>query len=241
MEVIPVLDVWRGQAVHARGGDRRAYKPVASVLADGSDPVVLARAFRDRLGARSCYLADLDALASAPPSFGLVRALAREGLRLWVDAAIRDADRAREVLTAGAHRAVVALETLPHPDALAPIAAAVHPDSLAFSLDLRQGQPIAASHSLATLPPLELAAGAYRAGYRTLILLDLARVGRVTGPADDLASALRARLPDLSLVVGGGVRNREDLRRLAELGCTAAAVATALHTGHITREDLEAL
>ncbi|HYS00556.1 MAG TPA: HisA/HisF-related TIM barrel protein, partial [Gemmatimonadales bacterium] len=66
MRVIPVLDLRGGQAVLARGGRREAYAPVRSQLVDGgaaSDPLVLARAYRDVLGCDEWYVADLDALA----------------------------------------------------------------------------------------------------------------------------------------------------------------------------------
>lgn len=240
MEVIPVLDVCGGVAVHARGGDRSRYAPVVSVLAEGSDPLALARAYRDRLGARSCYLADLDAIAGAPPDLDGVRAISRERLRLWVDAGIRDADTARAVLAAGARRAVVGLETLPEPGAFASIAAAAPPDSLAFSLDLRDGAPVATAGGALPSDPLQIAWLAYEAGFRTLIVLDLGRIGRGEGPDCARVPPLRRRLPRVSVYLGGGVRNADDLRRCRRAGCAGALVATALHRGDLTREHLTA-
>ncbi len=241
MQVIPVLDVWRGRAVHATGGDRRRYGPVASVLASGSDPVSLARAFKNRLGVRTCYLADLTAIAGRRPSLPLIHSLADEGLRLWVDAAISDAAVAEQVLAEGAGRAVVGLETLPDLDALISVARAVSPDRLAFSLDLLNGRPLSSAPALAGRPALELAEQAFEVGYRVLIVLELGRVGALCGPSSDLVASLRARCPELSLVIGGGVRDRDDLRELAGLGCAGALVASALHVGRITRADIEAV
>src|SRR5438477_12970585 len=64
MDIIPVLDLSRGVAVRAQAGDRARYEPVESVLTPVSigDPVALLRAFRSRLGATACYVADLDAI-----------------------------------------------------------------------------------------------------------------------------------------------------------------------------------
>jgi phosphoribosylformimino-5-aminoimidazole carboxamide ribotide isomerase len=229
LEVIPVLDVCGGVAVHARGGDRAAYRPVRSILAEGADPLVLARAYRDRLGSRSCYLADLDAIAGTPPNLDLVRAVAGEGLSLWVDAGIADTRSARAVLAAGAARAVVALETLRNAEHLATIPAEMPADDLAFSLDLKDGRPVARSRELAGLEACDLAALAWEAGYATMILLDLARVGREEGPALTLVEALRSAVPDAHLAVGGGIRGPDDLERLARMGCAAALVGTAVH------------
>ncbi len=240
MEVIPVLDVWGGRAVHARGGDRQAYRPVRSVLAEGSNPLALAQAYRDRLRARSCYLADLDAIAGAAPNLELARSIAREGLRLWVDAGIRESDVARSVLAAGAERAVVGTETLPGLRHLAAIAAHVDPAALVLSLDLWEGCVVLGSERT-RIPPLDLAEHAYRAGFRTFILLELARVGNLGGPSTELLRLVRARFPTVLIAVGGGVRDRHDLERLAEDGCQVALVATGLHTGKITAQEIRQL
>ena len=40
------------------------------------------------------------------------------------------------------------------------------------------------------------------------------------------------------LVAGGGIRNRDDLIRLADAGCDGALVATALIEGRLTTSDL---
>src|SRR5262245_25823594 len=75
MRVIPVLDLKGGQAVHAVRGQRQTYAPVETVLATSADPVVLGRAFVERLGARECYVADLDAITGAGDHGSVIRAL----------------------------------------------------------------------------------------------------------------------------------------------------------------------
>ena len=84
----------------------------------------------------------------------------------------------------------------------------------------------------------DLAAAAWTAGIRTFIVLDLARVGARAGPETEPARRLRARLPDAEIVLGGGVRDRDDLRALAAAGYHAALVGTALHTGVLGAADL---
>jgi phosphoribosylformimino-5-aminoimidazole carboxamide ribotide isomerase len=39
MQIIPVIDVKNGIVVHARGGDRAKYQPLASPLAESAAPV----------------------------------------------------------------------------------------------------------------------------------------------------------------------------------------------------------
>ncbi|MFQ5889774.1 MAG: HisA/HisF-related TIM barrel protein [Gemmatimonadota bacterium] len=258
VEVIAVLDVRGGEAVHARRGERQLYRPVSSVLTPGADPVALARAFVDRLGLWGCYLADLGAIGGALPDLGLIRRLAAAlpgtspgtsggavrpscGGGLWVDAGVRDGEGARRLLEAGATRAVVGLETLPGRDALFSIASAAPPDRLAFSLDLRAGHPVATAPAFQAASPAAVMAAVAEAGYGAVILLDLARVGTATGPPFALIDELRGGFPDVLLLVGGGVRHADDLRRLADAGCAGALVATALHDGTISRADVEAV
>jgi phosphoribosylformimino-5-aminoimidazole carboxamide ribotide isomerase len=247
LDVIPVLDLKGGRALHARRGDRAAYAVVRGALGDGADPVALARAFRDRLGCRHLYLADLDALTDpraarpAAASAAALAALAALGLELWVDAGVRDASEAAALQAAGAARVVVALETLPGLEALGAIVRRPGSAGTAFSLDLRAGRPLAADPNLAAASPEQIARAVARSGCDTLIVLDLARVGSDTGPPLTLLRRLRAALPTLPLVAGGGVRHAGDLEALARLGCAAALVASAIHAGRITRSDIDRL
>lgn len=251
MDLIPVLDVSRGVAVHAKAGDRAAYRPVESRLAPDrpGDPLALVRAYRERLGIEACYLADLDAIQGGPIQSSLIRELAElcRGFAgtLLVDAGVRSPAGALEVLARGASEVVVGLETL---RAFADLAATVRsaaPARVAFSLDLRLGAPVlhpALEDARGPNPdPLSLAAQAAEAGVGTILVLDLARVGTGVGVDLGLLAALRRRLPRLRLLAGGGVLTRKDLERMADAGCDGALVASAIHAGRITAEDVAAV
>jgi phosphoribosylformimino-5-aminoimidazole carboxamide ribotide isomerase len=107
-----------------------------------------------------------------------------------------------------------------------------------LSLDHRGGQLLGGSPAVAGAEATELAARAWAAGIRSFIVLDLARVGARAGPETEPARRLRARLPDAEIVLGGGVRGRDDLLALAAAGYQAALVGTALHTGVLGPADL---
>jgi len=244
VRVIPVLDLSAGRAVLARGGVRDAYQPVESVLASATpagDAVALARAFRERLGCDECYVADLDAITGGGRQRALVRALAGVGARLLVDAGVTGPASAAALLAEGVARVVVGLETLPDFGALEAIAGAIGRERVVFSLDLREGQPVLAPGAPHQGSRLELARAAVTAGAAALLVLDLARVGARRGPDLALVDAVRGACPDVELLVGGGVRTREDLERLAHAGCDAALLATALHQARVDRADLDAV
>jgi phosphoribosylformimino-5-aminoimidazole carboxamide ribotide isomerase len=236
MRVIPVIDLKGGVAVHAVRGERERYRPLSSRLVDGSDPVLVTRAVRDRLGLDELYVADLDAIAGGPGHPELLAALAREA-RVMVDAGAADADAVAGLLDLGAARVVIGTETLPGVEAFARL-----PDApLVVSLDLRAGRVLSPDPALAELDPGEALARLAEAGAHEAIVLDLARVGSGAGPDVALLRELHARLPALELLAGGGVRDVCDLRALAEAGAAGALVATALHGGAIGATELQAL
>lgn len=240
MLVIGVLDLLGGRAVHARGGRRSTYAPVraaAGVPIEG-DARSLARTYRDVLGVRELYAADLDAIQGGVPQRTLVAELTALGVPLWLDAGVADAEGAWAARALGAAHVVVGLETLGGRDALAQICAAVGGAHVAFSLDLRDGVPLLAPGLAAALTsdeasPDVLATCAADTGVGAIIVLDLARVGTGVGVDLALLRQVRAAAPAVMLLAGGGVRGPEDLSQLTEAGCDGALVASALHDGRL--------
>ena len=163
MQVIGVVDLLAGRAVHARAGKRESYQPVrtvAGVPIEPGDGVALARAYVDDFGVTCMYVADLDAIldqlrvASASslsgvapfeirarlnPQTAIVRELVALGVPIWLDAGVASADEAGVVLELGVARVVVGLETLPSFEALEQICVTAGSDRVVFSLDLRDG------------------------------------------------------------------------------------------------------
>jgi phosphoribosylformimino-5-aminoimidazole carboxamide ribotide isomerase len=229
MRVIPVIDLMGGTAVRAVRGERERYRPL------GRDPLAVAHAFRSDLGLHELYVADLDAIGGAGGNDAVIRALARDA-RLMVDAGVSDPERARALLDLGVHRIVIGTETLTGLEALEPLLADV-PD-VVVSVDLRDGRTMSPDPRLADLPAPDAVARLHRAGLREVIVLDLARVGSGAGPDIRLIAELHAAFPDLELLAGGGVRDAEDLRALADAGAAGALVATALHRGVIGPAEL---
>jgi phosphoribosylformimino-5-aminoimidazole carboxamide ribotide isomerase len=233
MRVIPVIDLKSGAAVHAVRGERERYRPLRSRIVAGSDPVRVARAFREALGLDELYVADLDAIAGGPGHHEIVAGLAREA-RLIVDAGAGDAAGVRQLLDLGAARVVIGTETLADPAALERLRAELPDAPLVLSLDLRAGRVLSPDAELAQLGAAAALARLVQSGVREVIVLDLALVGSGAGPDVALMRELHARFAELELLAGGGVRNVDDLRDLAEAGAAGALVATAIHRGTLS-------
>jgi len=249
MQLIPVLDLAHGVAVQARAGDRARYLPVESVLTPGvaGDPRALIQAYRDILRVRESYVADLDAIRAGDIQRGPLRDLARWGAPcgLLVDAGISDAAAALEVLALGAERVVIGLETLRAFDDLGAIVSAAGPERVVFSLDLRLGRPMLhpanRASSGADLTTLNLAGHAVASGVKTLLVLDVGRVGTGCGVDLEMLEPLRRHFASERLLVGGGIADRRELDRVRDAGCDGALVATALHLGLIGAADVPGL
>lgn len=241
-QLIPVLDLRGGLAVHARGGDRRDYAPVQGSLGDGGSPIDLAVRMAAVTGTAEVYLADLDAITGTGHNADVIAAIADRGLRPLVDLGLREGDEPLPVDPGRLSALIAATETLRGERALTRLVERFGGERVAFSLDLRGGRAILPEGtSWPVASPEELADRAVAAGTSRLILLDLSRVGSGRGPSRlDLVDRLKRTSPFLQILIGGGVSGLDDLRTLRDAGADGALIATALHLGRIRAEDLAA-
>ncbi len=238
MRILPVLDLLRGDVVRGVAGRRETYRPIESRLTDRTDAVAVAQAFREHFGFEELYVADLDGILTARPNLGILRELSRRGFACRVDAGIRTLDDARTLRDAGVERLVVCLESNPGEAFLATLVNEFSTGQLCFSLDLLSEQPMGRIDDRDENPAATVDRIAVL-GFREVILLDLAAVGVGSGPATaSLCRAIRDRHPSIELITGGGVRDANDLRRLAEAGANGVLLASALHSGALTPADL---
>ncbi|MEM2904910.1 MAG: HisA/HisF-related TIM barrel protein [Candidatus Bathyarchaeia archaeon] len=238
MRVIPVIDLRDGIAVHARQGRRAEYRPLQSVLCEGCDPTGIAEAFH-QLGFKEAYLADLDAIMDGKPNLTLYSRMAQGGkLSLMIDAAVNTAAEAVQVLCSGASKVIVGTETLTSPELISLLVRRFG-EKVVVSLDLMSRRLLTKARGLAGMQAVEAALYFQGCGVAELIVLDLARVGSGLGPDFELAGEICDRC-EPSILIGGGVRDLADLRRLQAIGADGVLVATALHSGAITLDQLRA-
>lgn len=203
---IGVLDVRGGLVVRGAAGRRAEYRPLPSLRSPREQVDALAAAH----GVREFYVADLDALAGRASAVGLYADLAAR-YRVWIDAGARDH------AVRGPWRSVIGLETAAGPHALA--------SGDCFSLDLYDGRPMGSWGD----DPVAIVRAAVEAGATAVLVLDVARVGTGRGPGTEaLCAAIRAAHPAIELLAGGGVRDRDDVRRLEAAGVDGVLIGSAL-------------
>lgn len=234
MRVTPVLDVMNGVVVHAYKGERSRYKPLESRLCSSVDPIEVARTFY-RLGFREIYVADLDAIERGELNRSLYSGIREAGLKLMLDAGVRCYRDIPVLLRLQVDEVVVGSETMSSLDELRR-AVAENPGRVTASIDVKAGviqSPIPEVRRLGVEEYADVLAGL---GVRSAILLELSKVGSGSGVDSRLVGRIVDRFD--RLYVGGGVRSIEDLEKLESLGVYGVLVATALHRGWITVEEL---
>lgn len=235
MRIIPVMDLRRGKVVHAVSGQREKYKPLTSLLAKGSDPLSIVIAFQG-LGLKELYIADLDAICSTGHNLDPIGQISSQSmLELMVDAGFRRADEVESYVKKGVKKIVLATETLGSFNEVSKVIAKYGVQVVA-SIDMKFGRVVAKSRSM-QLPLAELIQKFEAEGASEVLLLSLDRVGTAQGPNHTiLENALG--YTTVPVLVGGGVRDIADVRRLQVHGASGALIATALHNSTITKGDL---
>lgn len=225
MLIIPVLDIKDALVVHARRGERQAYRPIDTPLSARPTLEDVAEGLRSLHPFPVFYVADLDAIAGGTGdcSAALRLACLSPPPKVWLDAGFTHPQSLARALALPNVAPVVGSETLTDPDLLRQFA--THRDMI-LSLDFR-GEDFAG-------PPEVLAHCALWPS--RVIVMTLARVGAGTGPDFARLSDIKARAGTRQVVAAGGVRDAADLRKLADMGIAAALVATSLHDGTLTRD-----
>lgn len=231
MQVIPVIDLKGGVVVRARMGRRDQYRPIETPLSPTSDPIDVTRGLMSVHPFKTLYVADLDAIEGRADHRAVLAELnaAFPQLTLWVDNGIADLRDAEcwldRGLGGGLGHLVLGSESQ---TGAALVRHFAGHERVALSLDFRDDQflgPHALLADTACWP-------------RDVIVMTLARVGGDAGPDLERLSAIARTAPLSRIHAAGGVRGAADLAALANAGVAGALVASALHDGRLTADDL---
>jgi phosphoribosylformimino-5-aminoimidazole carboxamide ribotide isomerase len=213
MRIIPVIDLLDGRAVHARGGQRRLYRPLSTGLCHDPDPLAVVSAYLGVHAFPVLYLADLDALQDQGDNMDVIRALLHRfrKVRFWLDAG-------RGSMASAATRLlpVLGTETGISAEEVLRLAKGTR---FVLSLDFR-GQNLLGDTAILKQPsrwPCDV------------IVMELTRVGARRGPAVERIRRLKQQATGKRIYAGGGLRDETDLQRLAAAGAAGVLTATALH------------
>jgi phosphoribosylformimino-5-aminoimidazole carboxamide ribotide isomerase len=221
MEIIPVIDIMHGLAVHAKEGRREHYRPLASPLCPSPEPRAVIEGLLGLYPFKTFYIADLDALMGKGRQTALLEELRHgfPGVEFWIDQGLPEREKAGWAAADNAVAVIgtesLAAETLPQ--------LAEQRSRFILSLDFREGRLLGPEAVLdqAHLWP------------ERVILMNLSHVGGTRGPDFAGTGEFARRFPERRFIAAGGVRSERDLERLEALGMAAVLVASALHAGAV--------
>ena len=215
MKLIPAIDLMGGVVVQAQGGIRQKYRPLHTKLFPHASAVKVIQTLLTLLDTNIIYLADLDAINKQGNHHQLIADLCRRfpKIEFWLDAGIGDYAEFVSLKLAQSVLRVVGTETLK--EDLHRFAG----ERYILSLDFKDGQLI--GHNVLTQiqywPP-------------RIIALCLDRIGSHSGVDIACLKQLRSCYQG-EIYAGGGIRSKDDLNTLSEIGISGALTASAIYNG----------
>lgn len=208
------------------------------------DPAELAGHYRE-IGAEWLHVVDLDGAASGRPvNLALIAAVAEGGgLRVQLGGGIRDEASLLRALGV-ADRVVIGSLAVTDPGQVRTWMAEHGAERFTLGFDVcltEDGSASVMTHgwTRSSAVTLETAVDGYLgAGLRNVLCTDVDRDGALTGPNLELYAHCVRRWPDLEFQASGGVRDSDDLVRLAETGVASAISGKALLEGRMTTGEL---
>ena len=220
-QLIPVIDLMRGQVVHAKRGQRSQYQPIQSLLCGSSNALEIVAALLKLYPFWTLYIADIDAILGVGNHDALIAEICQHfpKLTIWLDTG-------KHIFSAKA-RPVLGSESFSTLKSYLKNKSA-HVLSLDFNAQGALG--IGELHDLNRYWPEEV------------ICMTLNAVGNEQGVdtsrLQQMIALNNAKKNPSKIYAAGGVRNIKDLQSLASMRLAGALLASALHSGQITREDI---
>lgn len=232
--IIFVLDIFNRTVVHAQGGNRSEYKPIhfSSHICDTSDAVKIV----DTVKPAEVYIADLNLLENIgkrEKNFDIIQAVA-EKTKLMLDPGITSVSDAEDVMEI-VQSIVLGTETASL-DTIKQVSS-LYPGRVNVSIDKKNAKILTSDPSIPD-DPFEIVELLNNYDLEDIIILDLDRVGTASGVDSQFLSKI-VSISEHNVLLGGGVRNVEDIKALEEIGIKGALVATALHNGSIPLHEIQ--
>lgn len=213
MKIFFVLDIKKGIVVHAERGEREKYKPIEekSLVVKTSDPFSIVETLKPRF----IYVADLDRISGDGDNLGIIEKLSGKVEELIADCGFREVEELEGIN----FEPVLATETfdITKIDRKCYVSLDFFDNFLDTSQRFKDFE-----EAIEFLNTFELSG---------VIVLNVKRVGTMKVDFQLISKAVE--ISENPIFVGGGVGSLEDLRKLHEIDCKGALIATAIHRGRL--------
>lgn len=239
--IIPVIDILKSKAVHAIKGERTKYKPLISELFQSSDPIEIIKILIHRFNFKEIYLADLDAIIKKNPNYDIISKITKfQHLKIILDPGIVKSEDILRFSRFNINKLILGLETINSFEVIRDSLKIFGIDKIVISVDMFKGKIITKIRDLINESLINTILKLNNLGVRELLLLDLFRVGQKLGGVPPLYLKIR-EIFDGEILVGGGIKNFDDLQNYYRNSFSGVLLATALYDGSINIEKLNML
>jgi phosphoribosylformimino-5-aminoimidazole carboxamide ribotide isomerase len=239
--IIPVIDILNSRAVHAIKGERDKYKPLLSKILSTSNPLEIVKILNNQFHFKEVYIADLDAIIKNKPNFKLLTLLLDDPmLNILLDPGIKDEEDILNYLKFKLNKLILGLETINNLNVLKEAINIIGSDALCISIDMYKGKIITKLKEFKGQTPVKFIKILNNLNIKEIILLDLYRVGQKLGGIPPLYLKVRNKFQG-EILVGGGVKDFNDIKLLYNHKFSGVLIGTALYDGSIKIENLNYL
>jgi phosphoribosylformimino-5-aminoimidazole carboxamide ribotide isomerase len=231
MYIIPAIDLIKGRCVRLIQGQYNRQ------INYEDDPVKQAEVFSSD-GAKWLHIVDLDgAKLGRPVNTNAISSIATLGkLKIEVGGGIRDETSIKQLLDIGAERVIIGTKAVSDFKWFSRMAKKFI-GRIILGLDARGSK--VATHGWTQDSPqllLDFAAEAAKLPIAAIIYTDIAKDGMMSGPNFERTKALVEAI-DVPIIASGGVSSIDDIKKLAELGASAAIIGRSLYEGTLKLAD----
>ncbi|MEQ1484133.1 HisA/HisF-related TIM barrel protein [Methyloglobulus sp.] len=225
MQVIPVIDLKNGLVVHAKQGNRDDYAALKSELCKSSDIFDVVDAFRTLFRSPTIYIADLNAITRQGNNGALLATVLASfpNITFWIDGGYP-----------------LCNDNLIKFDNFMPVlgSESFHDENVSDIKKFNQNFILSLDYSSTGELGAKTLFSEQELWPENIIIMSLPKVGSNQGPDLDRLSTYRKQYRQRNIIAAGGIRDSEDLRTLEQIGIETALVATALHNGKISPDEI---
>jgi phosphoribosylformimino-5-aminoimidazole carboxamide ribotide isomerase len=233
MQVIPAIDLMKGQIVRLSRGDPKT----AKVYDHFGNPVETAEKWREE-GAKKLHIIDLDAAFGTGDNLSVVAKIAKNvNLPIQVGGGIRTIEAVEKLLKMGISQVILGALAFSDPEAVTQIQEKFGSKPIIVALDNKDGKIMVEGWKTPTTFRIKEALEKFaKLKVNKFLITSITKDGTLSGPDLDTLSKA-CQYPNVDIIAAGGISSLNDLAALKWVGVEGAVIGKALYEGRFTLKE----
>jgi len=223
MKLIPAIDLKNNKVVLPAGSNRYDYKEISSTLAPSSNPINFIKYLLSIYDFNTIYLADLDSIENFNYKNNLIASILKEFKKnnFIIDNGVRKYSQIK-LFNSSNYKQIIATESFEEYSLL------IKKDfnDYILSVDYCNNKIISKNKNYKLLNPAKI------------ICMNMDSIGKKDGPNYSNLKLTKKLYPKSKIIVSGGIRNNDDLKKIKEFNCTEVILLSSIINKNIVYSDL---